>query len=142
MVWYTTTLLFRICRQVHCDFFFSAAGCVITRSESSEQRRREMGSSGVLRVETSAAQPAAQKRSKGDSRMSGNSHSTIEAINCPYLVQANLDHWIQARTKDDSESLPRVRLVHDAFHSQTAAVVRRPWFTRVSDLVYDSASLY
>lgn len=65
----------------------------------------------------------------------------------PWLVQANMDHWLKSRAHDHQESLPRTRLAHRVLQQQLQAQAlpaneARMWQLLALDPIWDDETIY
>lgn len=144
--------------------------CVLTRGLRNSIRPVHLAPHGVEAAVTAVSQHAheTQKQAaqiqqqkgrprgigKGGASSNASESAQPNSSNAPvlrsYLLQANLDHWIRARSRDFQESLPRTRLVEQCFAARVSAssvgasVVSEDemWRLLCVDPIWDEQTIY
>jgi hypothetical protein len=89
---------------------------LITRAETCELQRRTIG------IPPSKKETKVTKKSSSSSSSNGNGGTSEAVITyAPFLVQANLDHWITNKKADVQDSLPRTNLCQSHLKRATSS---------------------
>jgi hypothetical protein len=100
---------------------------LITRCETVELQRQTIGHSSTVSSSSSSrkeTKSSAKKASNNSSSSSNNNtnNSTPLITTAPYLVQANMDHWISSKKLDIQDSLARSNACHSQLSRAPANV--------------------